>query len=202
MPPILTEDEINRQFRIPYIIGGLMLIGGAITIGYGFTNIPTQIPQYNIQYEVITSVEKKNADLQNYQYNSDPFKIGMCGLVAFMAGMITCIRYVYLNRASLEKFYECQEQRTRQQQQQQKRVIVTEPKQDTVTIRNLTEQQQQQQQQPLQAQRQPQQQLQPLQVRRQQQQQQQSIQVQRQPYIPYRGHLPPEYREVKVYPQA
>ena len=170
MAPILTEEEINRQFRIPYIIAGLIIIGSAATMVYGYTNIPTQIPEYNIQYEVATSLEKKNADLQKYQYSSDQFKIGMSGLGVFLVGIIVCIRCIYLNRARVEKFYERQEQR-------RSKKIHSPPKQEAVTIHELTVPQQQQQQP-----RQP-------------------LQVQRQPYVPYRGHLPPEYRGIKVLPQ-
>lgn len=189
MPPILTEEGINRKFRIPYATASVILLVSVILMAYGYSNIPTKIPQSNnIQYQVYTSAEQKNIDLINYQYSSDPFKIGMCGLGSFIVSFIMFVIFSWQNRAQLEQFYELEAQRKRQEQsQQQEQSLVTAPKQDAVTIHNLTVQKPQA---PIQNTLAP-----PLQVRRQQG-----------PYIPYRGHLPPEYRNygsgARVYPQV
>lgn len=198
MQNILTEEGINRKFRIPYIISSIILLVSAVLMGYGYTNVPTQVPQSNnIQYQVYTSAEQKTTDLRNYQYSSGEFKIGMCGLGCFIVSCIMFVIFGWKNRESLEKFYELEAQKKRQdsvvrnlasqsqsQSQDPKPLMVTEPKRDTV--HTLTVQKPQVPN--------------PLQVQRQQPQKQQ----QQGKYIPYRGHLPPEYRNyssgAKVYP--
>ena len=172
MPRILTDEEINRSFRIHYTVSTLIIGAGAIAMGYGYANIPNRTPeQDDINYQCTTTLEQQATDLRNYQVASMPFKIGMYGLAAFTVGFIIFIIYVRNNRILLDRA-EIMRCHNRLPEHVPRQVSFREP----IQIAPEPHEKQQQQQQPLQVQR---------------LQQQQQVKP---PYKPYHGHLPPEYR--------